>query len=481
MSRERRLSLIGASCAAGVAVIVAAVVLGRRDEGGPGAVVRVKKSRFVSSFKKLGTLQPLEEFRITSRTRGVITTMWPEGKPVKKGDVVLVLDSRNLERKIASQEAEVLIKKAEVVRARMRACKRVKSAEMAAKKAWLNREWKRLNQSLVNAGPSIDAAVSAENELKSAELIHQNREEELSILEFLASKGFATSDELDQKRLQVIEARLEEEKARIAREELLKGPSELEREAARLEVKIAECDLDSARKELESIKAVTRAEIEHERLNAEREEEELRREKKDLKDYKVHSPADGYILYGRHRWRGKWSVGKRIWRGAKVMSVPCVGRVKVKTVVEQSQIDNVRPGMNCRITAPAVPGASFEGKVVSIGKEGKDEFEALDRHTRRKVGKAGRQVFDVEVELLGETTDLRPGMRAWVEFVISEMDDVAVVPRGVVQATEEGEFVRVLRRGRVFAKPVRVVSSNHTHLAVEGLDDGEVVVLAGAE
>ena len=60
-----------------------------------------------------------------------------------------------------------------------------------------------------------------------------------------------------------------------------------------------------------------------------------------------------------------------------------------------------------------------------------------------------------------------------MEFVISQLDDVAVVPRGAVKATEEGELLRVLRQGRVVMRPVWGVSSNHNHIAVEGLDDGE--------
>ena len=51
----------------------------------------------------------------------------------------------------------------------------------------------------------------------------------------------------------------------------------------------------------------------------------------------------------------------------------------------------------------------------------------------------------------------------------------------IVETTADGEFVRVLERGRVVRKPVRVVSSDHTHLAVEGLDDGQAVLLAGGE
>ena len=120
MSREWRAVAIGASCAAGLALLVGAVVFYGRDEEGPGPVLKVKHSRFVAGFEKLGTLEPTEEIRITSKTWGIITSMWPEGKPVKKDDVVLVLDSRDLERKIASYEADVLIKKADLVRTEMR-------------------------------------------------------------------------------------------------------------------------------------------------------------------------------------------------------------------------------------------------------------------------------------------------------------------------------------------------------------------------
>lgn len=357
---------------------------------------------------------------------------------MKAGDVVLELDTRDIDEQVANREAEIVVRKAQLVQTEKTQAKAIKSAELALRQAGVELEWQKLNERAVLAGAATEDLARAEAELRTRSLVVRNREEEVRILGDLAAKGFATSTELEQKRLQHTEARLELEKARITRDELVAGATEFERKEAALEVKIAEYSLDSASKALDSARAVAAGAVAHAERLVKRHETQLERDREAREKHVSLSPADGYILHTPPHWLPEWTPGQRIWRGMKIMSVPSKGKLKVETKVTQSDVDRVQVGTRCRVTVPARPGRPCAGEVVNVSRQGEDEFASLDEATREKVGEAGRQAFEVEVKLLDVDLDLKPGFRAEVEFLLRGDGERARPPVGSGLAPRRG-------------------------------------------
>ncbi len=447
---------------------------------GLGPAIRLRRVGFVWSFRRKGRLEPLEERAISNQWSGTIKTVWPDGGDVKKGDLVFELDTQEVDRDIASEEAKMVVMKAQFVQTERRQAKLIKAAEQELRRAELELEWQKLNERTVLAGASTEVLARAGAALKTRTLVARNREEEVRMLDELAAQGFATATELGQKKLQLTEARLDLEKARIGRDELLAGPTDLERKEASLQVKIAEYSLDSARKKHDSVKAVAASAVALAERRLKRQENDILEERASREKHFSRSPADGYVLHTPPFYLSELKPGQRLWRGMKVMSLPMGGKIKVATKVTQTEVDHVAVGTECRVTVPARPGRTYAGEVVSVSRQGQDEFADLDRATREKVGESGRQAFAVEVKLLDDDPVLKTGFRAEVEFVIEEVESALVVPWGAVTRGLAGlASVTVVERGRPVERDVKLGASNGHAVVVEsGCKEGEVVLLA---
>jgi len=444
-----------------------------------GPAIRLRRVGFVWSFRRKGRIEPFEDKPVLNRWSGNIKTVWPDGAKVKKGDLVLEIDTREIDLEIAELRADIVVREAELEQEKQKRAKQIKSAERELRRAEIELEWQRINERSVLAGALVDELARAETTLKTQSLVVRNREEEARILAELAGQGFATATELEQKRLQLAEARLERDKARIKRDSLAEGATELEKKEAALQVKIASCARESAAKKLDSLRALAAGGVTRAERRLRREKSDLQEELDARKKHFSRAPADGYVIHTPPRWVSALTPGTRLWRGAKIMSIPSGGRMKIATKVTQAEVDRVAVGTRCRVTVAARPGKTFEGEVTGVARQGKDEYADLDRATRDIVGESGRQTFAVEVKLHGSDSDLRIGSRAEVEFLLDNLSNAIVVPVGAVARDADGASVTVVDGRSRVQRDVKLGHSNGRVVVIDsGCEEGEVVLLA---
>jgi multidrug efflux pump subunit AcrA (membrane-fusion protein) len=145
-------------------------------------------------------------------------------------------------------------------------------------------------------------------------------------------------------------------------------------------------------------------------LNVAEEERELDRAEKDLEHLSVLAENPGLVVYEKI-WKGsrpvKIRVGDEIWGGATLVTLPDLSTMRVKTWVNEVDVDKVEVGQPVNITLDALPGPVFHGKVTSVASLG-----------REKEGDKNVKVFDLEVEIEEQDGRLKPGMTATSEVVI---------------------------------------------------------------
>jgi multidrug resistance efflux pump len=444
-----------------------------------GPAIRLRQVRFVWSFSRKGRIEPSEAKPVANLWSGTIKSIWDDGAEVKKGDIVLEIDTREIDLEIDELRADIIVREAELEQAKQKRSKQIKSAEQQLRRAELELEWQQLNERSVLAGAEVDELARARAAFKTRSLVARSREEEVRILVDLAAQGFATATELGQKKLQLTEANLEREKARIKRDLLVEGSTRLEKKEAALLVKIAEYTCVSAARKLDSMKELAASGVTRAERNLRRKKRDLQEELEAREKHFSRSPADGYVLHVPPWYLSELKPGQRLWRGMKVMSIPSSGKLKIATKVTQAEVDRVAVGTECRVRVPARPGKIYEGEVTSVARQGSDEFADLDGATREMVGESGRQTFAVEVKLSGNDPDLKIGFRADVEFLLDDQSDALVVPLGAVINHAGGARVTVLDRGRPAEREVKLGPSNGRVVVIKsGCKEGEVVLLA---
>ncbi len=139
--------------------------------------------------------------------------------------------------------------------------------------------------------------------------------------------------------------------------------------------------------------------------------------------------------------------------------------VKVIINVNETDLAQVRKGMNVDVTFDAYGDEEFKGRISRV-------TPAVDVNTR---------TFPVEVLVANPSERIRPGMFARVEIDLGQRDNVVVPDRAVVKQTgSANKYVYVYSGGRVSYKKVELGQRlDDAYELLSGINDGDTVVISG--
>ena len=174
----------------------------------------------------------------------------------------------------------------------------------------------------------------------------------------------------------------------------------------------------------------------------------------------LRSPIDGVVT------ARNYDAGDLYGMSAPIYTVEQIVPVKLLVGISESDYTKVKKGDAIEITADAIPGKVFYGKVEKI-------YPTIDPATR---------TFTVEVVVDNKYKTLRPGMFARVAVNFGSNNNVVVPDVAVVKQQGSGErFVYVLNEdGTVtYQKVVLGRRMGAEYEVLEGLQDGAKIVTGG--
>jgi HlyD family secretion protein len=203
---------------------------------------------------------------------------------------------------------------------------------------------------------------------------------------------------------------------------------------ARADSVVAGAELANAQAQLEratalhDTDAITDLEFESARLDHATAEAALIRARRTLEDARiafedteVRAPIDGVIL-DRAIEVGSViaSASREIGGGAVLLRMASLDTVRVRALVDETDIGLVRPGLPVEITVAAYPRRPFQGEVRRIAPEA-----TIDQNVT---------MFPVLIHIANKEGLLRPGMNAEIEIQVAQMKDVLAVPSAALRA-----------------------------------------------
>lgn len=235
----------------------------------------------------------------------------------------------------------------------------------------------------------------------------------------------------------------------------------LEQRAAEAEALARQADAELKRAEaLFERRSITKQQMLDAVTDQEVAEARLATSRLDLEKSRVRAPWAGRIAEKRVE------VGDYVVPGQAVVELVAVRRLKVVASAPASDVPYLETGTPVRIIVDAVPGETFEGRIVRLGAE-------LDPSSRS---------LDVEAEIANPDGRLRPGMLARMEVPRRTLTDALLVPleavvdlgerRALFVALDGVARRRVVELGPVLGERVVVLS---------GIAPGEPVVVEGEE
>ncbi|WP_419161383.1 efflux RND transporter periplasmic adaptor subunit [Candidatus Palauibacter sp.] len=150
-----------------------------------------------------------------------------------------------------------------------------------------------------------------------------------------------------------------------------------------------------------------------------------------LDDVTLRAPITGTIVE-RMVEEGQVVTGTRDLTGGTVlMRMADLNEVQVRTLVDETDIGRLDPGLPADITVEAYPSRTFRGTVLKIEPQAVVEQNVT--------------MFAVLTRIANEEDLLRPGMNADVEIVIGRQEDVlAVANSGIKSQQEAAQIVEAL-------------------------------------
>lgn len=371
---------------------------------------------------------------------GGTAILWiaPAGTEVKKGDLLVTLESSYLEDMEKSQRIAYNTTLSSVAKARAdvdTAKKTIKEYEEGV----FVQQFKLLQSDVTVAEES---SRRAQNNLRYTEKLYLN--------------GFVNKLDVEAAQFAVRNAQLTVDKAKTALDVLLRVTKEK--------------TLTHLRGDLESKEAILKSE--EDRLAQEKARHERMTEQ--LQKCKILAKADGMVVYFEKPGRFGPDEEDKIREGAvvrerqKLIILPDLKKMRVRVLVNESKIDMVRKSQPVLIRIDAFSERVINGHVEIIG-AAPEPGVWFDRDKRN---------YPVTVSLDESPDGLKPGMTAQATILIDKRENVLTVPVNCVRTAAARTSCYVLKPdGTIEERQVTLGPNNDRFVEVAaGLSQGEQVI-----
>ena len=446
---------------------------GRSSAEATTTCYQIERGPFTISLPAGGSLEAVERVSVRNLVPGrtEIISLIKEGTIVKKGDLLIELDSNSIEdqltlAEIAYQQAVFSYSEQEE---RFEVLKsdnvlKLRDAELAVELAkqdrskYVDGQWPQLSK-------KAETTISLANE----ELRRAN--DRLTGTKKLEAKGYVNPTELVTDTLAAKRREIELASAIEDRRLLLEFDHPRTLQQLDLALENATTKLERTIKQNEM--QIEKAELQ---LTSSKETLDLRKEKLDeLRESKqytlIHAPQGGLVVYEKGEDFRNEPIGEGVMVRERqpLISLPDVSRMKVVVNIYENQVSLVKPGMRAYINLDALPDQRFAGEVTSVA--------SMPEPSRD--GNPNYRVYKAEVLVVDKLPEIKPGITARVDVLIAELQNVIKVPLQAVVGVDERQFCFVEKNGELTPVPVEVGLFDNDFVEItSGLEVGDLVSLA---
>jgi HlyD family secretion protein len=467
------------SGAMGVALVLLGIALFKRDGTAARAAstFEVRRGDFLISIVEGGTLEAVNEEVIRSEVEGTARIIFivPEGSTVKKGDLLVELDSSSTQDAVNQQQINVEKAQLAVIQAEQTLQIQKSTVESEINAAELKVEFALSDLDKYVKGEALQLQRNAQIEITNVLETLSINVERLEWTEKLYGKRFETKANLDKDRLAVSQATLKLEQARKALWML--ETFDQPKKRRELEALLQEANDNLARVKLQGASKLAQyeADVRTQKKTLDLSLAKLARDKKQLEGTKIHAPQDGLVVYGGFGGDRRFSSESLIEEGAvvrnrqEIIKLPDVSEMKVTVRIHESHINQIRPGQPAYVVLDSMPDQRFRGFIARV---------ALLPDSSSRFGNPNLKVYLTEVRVAEPLPNIKPGVSARAEIVITNLADVLTVP---IQAVTTRGGKQVVYVDGAEPRPVSVQVGMYNNKFIEitsGLKEGDHVLLA---
>jgi RND family efflux transporter MFP subunit len=392
----------------------------------PVQVMNPTEGEITPTVEVSGTIIPKNEAEILSKVSGrVISVYREEGNSVRSGDILIQLEKDEIAAQLQQAQANLLTARARLSQAR--------TGQSFGET--------QISTSILQA---LEGKRQAENSAKAAKADFDNNERQMDRMKKLYEKGAIASQQMESAQLayDISKNKYDSSMAQLKQAEEaynLAQASKAQNNIRQDDVKLAEAGLEQARA------ALAMARIHYENTS-------------------IRSPIGGVITL-RDVEPGDIISSSEGGRGKTLMIVTDNRLVRLEGDVAEEEVRDVSSGQRAMVTADALPGVKFPGKVETV-------IASADPKSRS---------FRVKIRVDNPGAVLKSGMFARATLYKNPLRGI-ILPRHLVLSQDGESAVMVLDGDTARRRPVKVGWGNEEQILItSGLSASDRVISAGHE
>jgi multidrug resistance efflux pump len=434
------------------------------------ATIQPLKHDFKHVLKTEGKLEPIvqETLSVPERMAGTLEFLLPEGREVKKGEVVAKINSRNfIERmrryteRSTEERANLMKKRAEMPLERLKIQTGIGDKQRAARLQQLEKE-------LVTEGPRLDVRVKTRIEEEIAGLKIESFP--LQETEALFNKGYLPEQELLAARQELLGYETTRETAALSIEQQSFGYRKPEIQSAELKSRSANLETRIAELEGKARQSLLRTQTRNQGARVQGFERRFNTLQSRINGTELLAPFDGTVLYPRIWGDQVPTVGMDVWNGLPIVSIAKTSQLRVKARIDEFRIPHLKVGQSVTLSSPGLPGITFMGTVSKIEKLAKYKDESKP---------TGLKYFDIEVQVAKIPPQLKAQMHLELEIAVQTLKQVWTVPLEVLQEKDQKTWLKIREGNQIISKEVKVLARSEDQAVVQGQWTGKEQILFG--
>lgn len=400
---------------------------------GPRLTYTVPRRNLRMTITEVGTVESAENTELICKVPGRNTVTWvvESGQIVKKGDVLVRLDTLYMEEQINERS------------------KYANWSRAGAESSKFNVRRLKLAVPEYREGRFIVELKKKEEQLAIAQMDLRAAQNNLAYAQEMAVRGYESKQEVEKTAFQVTQSRMFVDSLQREIDVFSKFTQKQELATLQGELDVAEAEFAAS----------------DERAGA----DESRRDRalEELKHCVVKAPRDGLVIYpsaAKWKTRPDISVGGAVHKDQVLLLMPDLQQMQVKIGIHESDIERIKPGLKARVT---IGGHTVDTEITSVASVAQPGGSWTGNIVK----------YDTIIKLPSDA-GLNPGMSAEVEVIVSEHQDVLTVPVAAVLETEQGPFCWIRQAQGPEQRALTLGASDDALIIVEaGLDADDRVFL----
>jgi len=455
--------------------------------GGPGAATPVQVQtvglgNLSKTIGLTGNISALQDVQLSSKISGRVLSAGPlEGETVHAGQVIVQLDTTDLEANVRQDQAQILSAQAQVAQAQQNYQIQVTQAKQNVLNAQAAVAAANQNYLKLVRGNRPQQILEAKSQLLSAKATTANALTTLNEDKTLYAEGAIAKNVLDTAQttynVDLQQQKLQEQAYSLE----LSGYQNEDISAAKEQVREAQANLKNQIANERTV-LVRKADIQTAEALVSQANQKMIFDQQQVSYGMVNSPIDG-IIAARMTQPGQVASA-----GTALVRIVDVRTVYFQPTISDTDVSQIKPGAPVSVKVDALAGKVFSGRVAAV-------YPAAN---------ATNRLFTIRVVVDNPGSDLRPGMFARGDATTQTLRNVPIVPNfalipvsdpsGFAANTSSNELisggtamppmqVAVLQPDNsVQLRPVTVGLANMQSAAITGgLRGGEQIVVIGQQ